>query len=141
MKDETRQYNMKKIEQTIQEHTSLKRAKRQFILGKSQIITMKPTDGSIINDRDEIISRVEEFYQDLYSNKKKLPKPDININEDQVPDITKYDVKKTLKDGDCLLVYQLSTYMTRLCCLCTYKWFNYAQRRRLFTSLHALIRS
>ena len=85
MKAEICQYNMKKIEQTILEHRSLKRTKRQLILGKSQIITMKSSDGSIINDRDEIISRVEEFYQDLYSSKKKLPKPDINIDEDQVP--------------------------------------------------------
>ena len=33
--------------------------------------------------RDEIISRVEECYQDLYSSKKKLPKPDINIDGDK----------------------------------------------------------
>ena len=46
MKDEIRQYNMKKIEQTIQEHRSLKRAKRRLILGKSQIITLKSSDGS-----------------------------------------------------------------------------------------------
>ena len=85
MKDEIRQYNMKKIEQTIQEHRSLKRVKQQLILGKSQIITMKSSDGSIINDRNEIISSVEEFYQDLYSSKNKLPTPDINIDEDQVP--------------------------------------------------------
>ena len=53
---------------------------------------------SIINDRDEIISRVEEFYQDLSSSKKKLPKPDMNIDEDQVPDITRDEVKMALKD-------------------------------------------
>ena len=34
----------------------------------------------------------------MYSNKKKLPKPDINIDEDQVPDITRDEVKKALKD-------------------------------------------
>ena len=89
MKDEIRQYNTKKIEQTIQGNRSLKRSKRQLILGKSQIITLKPSDGSIINDSDEIISRVEELYQDLYSSKQKLPKPDINIDEDEVSDITR----------------------------------------------------
>ena len=97
MKNEIRQYNMNKIERTIQEDRSL-RKKGQLILGKSQIITLKSSDGSIMNDRDEIISRVEELYQYLYSSKKKIPKPDINIDEDQVPDITREEVKKALED-------------------------------------------
>ena len=60
------------------------------------MITPKSSDGTIINDRDDIICRVEELYQD--SSKKKPPKPDINIDEYQVPDITRDEVKKSLKD-------------------------------------------
>ena len=85
MKDEIRQYNMTKIKQTTQEHKRLNRAKQKLTVGKSHIITLK----SSLNDRDEIISRGEELYQDLYSSKKTLPKPDINIDEDEVPDITR----------------------------------------------------
>ena len=44
------------------------------------------------------IQNALRIYQDLYSSKKKVPKPDINIDEEQIPDITRDEVKKALKD-------------------------------------------
>jgi len=99
MKEEIRQYNMKQIEQTIHKNASLKQTRKQFILGKSQVIALKSRDGVVIHDRDKIIKRVEEFYQDLYASKKTLKNPEINEDEeDEIPNITINEVKKAITD-------------------------------------------
>ncbi|XP_072022646.1 uncharacterized protein [Amphiura filiformis] len=66
-----REHNVKKIEQTLEAGRSYKRAKQALTLslGRSQMVALQDEDGKVITDRDGIVSRVEHFYQDLYSRR------------------------------------------------------------------------
>jgi len=99
MKTEIRNYNSKKVQETIEDNRSYKATKRKLTNGKSQMIAIKDEDGNIIYDRDQVINKVKDFYQNLYSSKVQVDPPTINTDtEDSIPPIGADEVAKALKD-------------------------------------------
>ncbi|XP_072043115.1 uncharacterized protein [Amphiura filiformis] len=99
MKTDIRNFNTEHVRREIENNRSVKKAKRSLVIGKNQIIQMKEEDGTIINDRDRIIKRAEEFYQDLYDSK--TPVPDVNLvpehEEEDILDVGADEVEAALK--------------------------------------------
>ncbi|XP_072020298.1 uncharacterized protein [Amphiura filiformis] len=79
MTNEIRAHNTKMIQKTLEDNKSYKKTKQGLATGKSQIIALKGEDGNIISDRELVIKRVEEFYQDLYSSKVQITPPIIDV--------------------------------------------------------------
>ena len=58
---------------------------------------IKDKSGEILNDKDSILERCEEFYEDLYHDLS----PDIDINdseEEEIPPIIQSEVRKAIED-------------------------------------------
>ncbi|XP_072030784.1 uncharacterized protein [Amphiura filiformis] len=99
MTNEIRAHNRKMIQKTLEDNKSYKKAKQGLATGKSQIIALKGEDGNIISNRELVIKRVEEFYQDLYSSKVQITPPiDFESTEENIPSIGEDDVEKSLND-------------------------------------------
>lgn len=94
-----------KINKVIEQNKSMKALKPK--LGKKQIYALKNKDGEIIEDREEILKTVENFYRDLYNTK--IPEPNnaeefqrnaqriINVGSEELPDIKLDEVNKALE--------------------------------------------
>ena len=60
--EEKRKRNVDLVEENIQKGKSLKTANRKLALGKQQMISLKDDNDEIINCREQIVTRVQEFY-------------------------------------------------------------------------------
>ncbi|XP_072043476.1 uncharacterized protein [Amphiura filiformis] len=100
MTNEIRAHNTKMIQKTLEDNKSYKKTKQGLATGKSQIIALKGEDGNIISDRELVIKRVEEFYQDLFTSKFQITPPIIDVEsaEDNIPPIGDDEVEKCLND-------------------------------------------
>ncbi|XP_072041254.1 uncharacterized protein [Amphiura filiformis] len=79
---------------------SYKKTKQALTLGRLQILALQDEDGEVITDRNGIISRVEHFYQDLYSSSK-IPVEGphlVSTSDPNIPPINADEVKSALKD-------------------------------------------
>ena len=66
---------------------------------KSQPITVKGEDGRLIHDRDQIITHVKDYYQNLYSSKVHVDPTTITEDtDDDIPPVEADEVAKTLKE-------------------------------------------
>ncbi len=66
-------FNTDRVRKELENIRSVKKVRRSLSIGKNQIIQLKEEDGTIISNRERIIKRAEEFYQDLYDSKTPVP--------------------------------------------------------------------
>ena len=107
MKEDIRAFNTGMVRKALENNRSVKTARRNLDIGKPQIQALKAEDGSVIINRDKILKRVEEFYQQLYdvqgssATPSQKTTPDDTGEEEPVPEVTPSEVERALKD--CLL--------------------------------------
>ena len=96
MSEDIKSYNEQLVQEAIENNTSYKRAKRELILGKNQIITIVDNDGTRITDRDSIIEYVAGFYKNLYKAPTDIGAPN-NIGDDP-PEVMPSEVEFALHE-------------------------------------------
>ena len=70
MKEDIRKHDEKQIIEAIENSKSLKQARQKQRLGKSQLISIMEEDGTHIHDKDRIVKRCVEFYEELYKSRR-----------------------------------------------------------------------
>ena len=66
MKEDIRKHDGKQIIDIIEDSKSLKQASQKQRLGKGQLISVMEGDGIPIHNKDRIVKRCVEFYEELY---------------------------------------------------------------------------
>ena len=70
MKEDIRKHDEKHIIKAIENSKSLKQARQKQRLGKGQLISIMEEDGTHIHDKDRIVKRCVEFYEELYKSRR-----------------------------------------------------------------------
>ena len=70
MKEDIRKHNEKRIIEAIQNSKSLKQARQKQCLGKGQLISIMEGHEIDIHDKDRIVKRCVEFYEELYRSRR-----------------------------------------------------------------------
>ena len=70
MREDIRKHDEKQIIDAIENRKSLKQASQKQRLGKGQLISIIKEDGTHIHDKDQIVNRCVEFYEELYKSRR-----------------------------------------------------------------------
>ena len=70
MKEDIHKHDEEQIIQAIENSKSLKQARQKQCLGKGQLISIMEEDGTHIHDKDRIVKRCVEFYEELYRSRR-----------------------------------------------------------------------
>ena len=68
-KEDIRKHEEKQIIKAIENSKSLKQAIQKQRLGKGQLISIMEEDGTHIDDKERIVKRCVEFYEELYTRR------------------------------------------------------------------------
>lgn len=93
-REDIRKHNLETIKRTIETKKSLKKTRRTQTLGQARLITLLDKHGREIQDQDEIMARIEEFYTELYDSDQVT---NLRIDPEEVPEITPWEVEAALK--------------------------------------------
>ena len=94
-REDIRKHNLDTIRTTIEESKSLKKVRKTQTLGQARLITLLDKDGREIEDQDKIMTRIEEFYSELYDSDETTT---VNTNPKDVPTITAWEVEAALRE-------------------------------------------
>ncbi|XP_030850967.1 uncharacterized protein LOC115928190 [Strongylocentrotus purpuratus] len=75
LREDIRSYNATMIKSTIEENRSLKKTYKKLAHGKQKITNLLDRYGQEITDQDQILQRIEEFYEQLYNSNKETEDP------------------------------------------------------------------
>ena len=64
-REDNRTHNLDEIRETIEASKSLKKVRRTHSLGKNRMITLLDKQGKAIQEEDNLMERIEEFYSEL----------------------------------------------------------------------------
>ena len=95
-REEKRKKNLDLVEEAIQNGKSLKTANRKLALGKQQMISLRDDNGEIIKCREQMVTRVREFYEKLCSSSINVPVTNQVTDTSEVPHIFIDEVKHAL---------------------------------------------
>ena len=70
IKEDIRKHDKQQIIKAIENSKSLKQARQKQRLGKGQLISVMEEDGTHIHDKDRIVKRCVEFYEELYRSRR-----------------------------------------------------------------------
>ena len=70
MREDIRKHNEKQIIEAIENSKSMKQARQRHRLGKGQIISIMEEDETHIHDKESIVKRCVEFYEELYRSRR-----------------------------------------------------------------------
>ena len=76
IKADIRKFNMEAVEQAIAKGKSLKKTRRHLEIGNQKITCLIDKNGKEIKNQDDILKRIHEFYEDLYSSDQEMDVPD-----------------------------------------------------------------
>ena len=93
-KEDIRKHNLDEIRETIEASKSLKKVRRTHSLGKNRMITLLDKQGKEIQEQDEIMERIEEFYSELYDSDQAVT---IQTDPKEVPPIMAWEVEAALR--------------------------------------------
>ena len=106
MKNDIKEYNEREISNAIEKNKSVKQTRRKQCLGKSQLFSIMEEDGTTIHNKDRIITRCVEFYQELYRSRI-VPAQNVEPQQlfrttvvDTLPEILPEEVEVSLKRLD-----------------------------------------
>ena len=72
----------------------MNKVRRTHILGQNRLITLLDNQGREIQDQDNILERIEEFYTKLYDSDQTVT---IRTDPREVPSVTPWEVEAALK--------------------------------------------
>ena len=81
MKEDIRKQDKKHIIEAIENNKSLKKARQKQRLGKCQLISIMEEYGMHIHDKDRIVERCIEFYEERY--RKRRASADQDLRDDR----------------------------------------------------------
>ena len=70
MKEDIRKHDEKQIIEAIENSKTLKQARQKQRLGKGQLISVMEENGTHIHDKDQVVKRCVEFYEELYRSRR-----------------------------------------------------------------------
>ncbi|XP_072014984.1 uncharacterized protein [Amphiura filiformis] len=76
---------------TIEENKSLKKTYKKLAQGKQKITSLLDSNGQEITDQDEILKRIEEFYEQLYASDTETDEP--GEPQEEIPNVTNWEVQ------------------------------------------------
>ncbi|XP_072028100.1 uncharacterized protein [Amphiura filiformis] len=91
LREDIRSYNTKMIKSTIEENKSLKKTYKKLAQGKQKITSLLDSNGQEITDQDEILKRIEEFYEQLYASDTETDEP--GEPQEEIPNVTNWEVQ------------------------------------------------
>ena len=100
MKEEINSYNEEEQLKALVNNIGLKSTKWVQCLGRNNIVALKEKDGRLIEDRDRMIKRCEEFYTELYSTRRAQDQPSIDghyMETGPLPPILPSEVRNAIK--------------------------------------------
>ena len=94
MRQDLREFRTKEIEHALETGKGLKKCSSSNVGSKSLIQSLKEVDGSIIIDRERIVERCAEYYENLYKD----PFQSINATPaENIPPILLSEVEKAIR--------------------------------------------
>ena len=97
---DNRKYREEMIKEIISQGKSFKIAKKKLNTGRLQFTGVREKDDSITKDRERIVARAREFYEELYSSDQMMPPNDQSTSEfHNLPDIEPWEVKLAVKQS------------------------------------------
>lgn len=93
-REDIRKHNLEAITRTIENRNSLKKLRKMQTLGQARVITLLDKHGREIQDQDKIMTRIEEFYTELYDSNQTT---NLCTDPAEVPEITPWEVEAALK--------------------------------------------
>ena len=101
LREEVRQYKIEDIRERIQTNKSIKKGKRHLEEGTKQISCVLDKNGESVTNQDNILTRIEEFYTELYASTDPIQDRDQNritqnVNE---PKVTTSEVRHALSQN------------------------------------------
>jgi hypothetical protein len=94
LREDIRNHNSKMIEATIEGNKSLKKTQKKLAHGKQKITSLLDKNGQEITEQDQILKRIEEFYEQLYASDKETEEPGNSF--EPIPDVTDWEVKHAI---------------------------------------------
>ena len=88
-REDIRKHNLDEIRETIEATKSLKKVGRTHSLGKIRTITLLGKQDKDIQEQDNIMERIEEFYSELYDSDQAIT---IQTYPEEVPPIMAWEV-------------------------------------------------
>ncbi|XP_072022769.1 uncharacterized protein [Amphiura filiformis] len=79
------------IKSTIEENKSLKKTYKKLAQGEQKITSLLDSNGQEITDQDEILKRIEEFYEQLYASDTETDEP--GEPQEEIPNVTNWEVQ------------------------------------------------
>ena len=100
IKRDVRLFNCRMVEKTIENNKSFRQCKQQLSIGKNQISAIYRKDGTVSNNREEILERICDFYTELYAQTGvPTPTPSTNLEHEEVPPILCEEVERAIRDA------------------------------------------
>ena len=97
IREHRRKTNLELIHQTIEKNRSLKTTRKKMALGKQGLIAITDKDGKEITDKQCILERVKDFYEELYDSV--TPTADIQEDAETIPSILESEVESAVKSA------------------------------------------
>lgn len=94
LREDIRSYNTTMIKSTIEENRSLKKTYKKLAHGKQKITSLLDRNGQEITDQDQILQRIEEFYEQLYNSNKETEDP--GEPQEEIPVVTDWEVQHAI---------------------------------------------
>ncbi|XP_017304277.1 uncharacterized protein LOC108253947, partial [Diaphorina citri] len=86
-------YNNCFLQKVVEKNESLRKAKGELSIGKTKIISLKDKYGEILTDKEDIVHRIAEFYQDLYSDQDQIT---VKSSSHKIENFNETEVTKVL---------------------------------------------
>ena len=90
-----RKFNCEQTQKIVEETNSTRSANKFLANGTSSIIAMKMPDGSVANNKNEILALTTEVYRNLYDSKTEI-EPDVLETSQAVEDVMEAGVKHAI---------------------------------------------
>ncbi|MCH9657352.1 reverse transcriptase family protein [archaeon] len=96
IREHNRTNNMKMIETAIENNRSIKIILQNAKPGKSTLSKLNSKDGKVLNNQNQILDRIKEFYEELYTSNLQIEQTE-NKNSEEVHPVTTTEVEFAVK--------------------------------------------
>ncbi|PIK54411.1 endonuclease-reverse transcriptase [Apostichopus japonicus] len=94
IREDVRHYNTKMIHDTIENNRSIKKTNKKLGQGTKKINKLLDSNGQEITDQDDILRRIEKFYEELYQSNQQTG--DIGDSQEKLPKVECWEVEYAL---------------------------------------------
>ena len=86
------------VEETIRKNKSLKQTNKNTSIGRSGITSLNDEQGRQITNQEQLLNRIKEFYEQLYSSNRPIENIVLKEDEEEIPDVTPEEVRKAIQE-------------------------------------------